>query len=101
MTGGIGSGGVDRRLAAGIVEDALAAVFDPAVVHQLREDSPLSVLGMTASDAVCISDAVGDAADAVGLACDLGDADLGAAGTVADLVAAVQAGARPRAQGAS
>jgi len=93
--------GIDRRLAAGIVEDALAAVFDPAVVRQLREDSPLGVLGMTTADAVCISDAVRDAADAAGLACDLGDADLGAAVTVADLVAAVQAGARPRAEGAS
>jgi hypothetical protein len=91
---------IERRLAAGIVEDALAAVFDPAVVRQLREDSPLSVLGMTVADAVCVSDAVSTAADSAGLACDLGDADLIGAVTVADLVAAVQAGAQRRAEGA-
>lgn len=84
---------LDRRAAAGIVEDALAAVFDPAVVRQLREDSPLSGVGMTTSDAVCVSDAVREAAAAMGLDCHLGDAELAGAGTVADLVAAVQAGA--------
>ena len=93
--------GIDRRAAAGIVEDALAAVFDPTLVHQLREDSPLSVLGMTTADAVCVSDAVSEVARAAGLECDLGDSDLAAAGAVADLVAAVQAGARRRAEGAS
>ena len=92
--------GIDRRLAARIVEDALAAVFDPAVVRQLREDSPLSVLGMTAADAVCVSDAVGTAAGSAGLTCALGDADLVSAVTVADLVAAVQAGAQHRAEAA-
>jgi hypothetical protein len=91
---------VDRRVAAGIVEDALAAVFDPAVVRQLREDSPLSVLGMTVADAVCVSDAVSSAARAAGLACHLGDNDLAGAVTVADLVAAVQAGAQRRTEGA-
>lgn len=85
---------IERRAAAGIVEDALAAVFDPAVVRQLREDSPLSVVGMTPADAVCVSDAIREAAAAAGLACHLGDADLVAAGTVADVVAAVQARAR-------
>jgi hypothetical protein len=85
---------IDRREAAGVVEDALAAVFDPAVVRQLRADSPLSVLGMTTADAVCVSDAIRDAAEAVGFDCDLGDSDLGEAATLADLVAAVQAGAR-------
>jgi hypothetical protein len=95
------TGGVDRRLAAAIVEDALAAVFDPTVVRQLREDSPLSVLGWTTADAVCVSDAVSAAAGAAGLDCLLGDTELGAAGTVADLVAAVQAGAQPRAEGSS
>jgi hypothetical protein len=87
-------------VAAGVVEDALAAVFDPAVVRQLREDSPLSVLGMAAADAVCVSDAIRDTAAAAGLDCGLGDTDLSAAVTVADLVTAVQAGAR-RAEGAS
>lgn len=92
--------GIDRREAAGIVETALAAVFDPSLVHQLREDSPLTVLGMTTADAVCVSDAVGEAARAAGLDCDLGDSDLATAGAVADLVAAVQAGARRRVEGA-
>jgi hypothetical protein len=92
---------IERRLAAGIVEDALAAVFDPAVVRRLREDSPLSVLGMTVADAVCVSDALGAAADSAGLSCDLGDADFADAVTVADLVAAVQAGAQRRAEGAT
>jgi hypothetical protein len=92
--------GIDRRIAAGIVEDALTVVFDPTVVRQLREDSPLTVLGMTNADAVCISDAVRDAAGASGLDCHLGDTDLESASTVADLVAAVQAVARRRAEGA-
>lgn len=92
---------IDRRAAAGIVEDALAAVFDPTVVRQLREDSPLTVLGMTTADAVCVSDAVGEAASAAGLDCDLTDSDLDAAGAVADLIAAVQAGASRRTEGAS
>jgi hypothetical protein len=91
---------IDRRLAAGIVEDALAAVFDPDVVRRLREDSPLNVLGMTVADAVCVSDAIRIAAGSAGLACDLGDADLAGAVTVADLVSAVQAGAQRGAEGA-
>jgi hypothetical protein len=92
---------IDRRVAAGIVEDALAAVFDPAIVRRLREDSPLTVLGMTPADAVCVSDAVGEAAAAAGLDCALGDAALASADSVADLVSAVQAGARRRTEGVS
>jgi hypothetical protein len=94
------TGTIDRRVAAGVVEDALAAVFDPAVVRQLREDSPLTVLGMATADAVCVSDAIRDAAVGVGLDCGLGDGDLGGAVTVADLVTAVQARAL-RTEGAS
>jgi hypothetical protein len=85
---------LDRRAAASIVEEALAAVFEPAVVRQLREDSPLGMLGMTPADAVCVSDAVAQSAAAVGLECRLGDAEIGGAGTVADLVSSVQAAAR-------
>jgi hypothetical protein len=85
---------LDRRAAASIVEDALGAVFEPAVVRQLREDSPLSMLGMAPADAVCVSDAVAQAAGAAGLECQLGDAVLGGAVTVADLVSAVQEAAR-------
>jgi hypothetical protein len=81
---------VDHRTAAGIVEQALLAVFDPAVVRQLREDSPLAALGMMPADAVAIADAAVDAAASVGVTCALGDADFAGISTVADLVAAVQ-----------
>jgi hypothetical protein len=81
---------IAHRDAAVIVEQALTAVFDPAVVRQLREDSPLAGLGMAPADAVCVSDAVADAADRVGWSVDLGDADLADALTVADLVLAVE-----------
>lgn len=86
---------VDRRTAAGIVEQALAEVFDAAVVGRLREDSPLAVLGMEPADAVCVADAAARAAGAFGCTCALGDDDLVGASTVADLVAAVGAAARP------
>lgn len=81
---------VDHRLAAGIVEQALMAVFDPDLVRRLREDSPLAALGMTPADAVAIADAVESAAAALGVSCQLSDADLATATTVADLVVAVQ-----------
>jgi len=81
----------ERRVAAGLVEDALGEVFDPAVVAGLREDSPLSVLGMSPADAVCLADAIGAAAERVGLSCVLDDADFATEDdlTVADLVDAV------------
>jgi hypothetical protein len=88
--------GPDRRTAAGIVENALGAVFDPAVVRQLRDDSPLGTLGMTPADAVCISDAVAAEAARVGLRCELGDSVLGSVDTVADLISAVVAAATPQ-----
>jgi len=80
---------VQSRVAAAMVEEALGRVFDPAVVSGLREDSPLTVLGMAPADAVCVADALGDVAQERGLACDLGDADLSAAGSVADLIRVV------------
>ena len=80
----------ERRRAAGMVEDALARVFDAEVVVRLRADSPLDVVGMTPADAVCIADAVAEAAEASGRSCRLDDADFAHAATVADLVAAVQ-----------
>jgi hypothetical protein len=78
-------------MAAGLVEDALSEVFDATVVAGLREDSPLSTLGMVPADAVCIADAVAAAASRAGQACSLGDADfvVEADLTVADLVEAV------------
>lgn len=82
--------GPDRRDAALIVEVGLAAVFEPALVRQLREDSPLSVLGMVPADAVCVADAVEQEAGRLGWSCRLGDDDLAGAATVADLVTAVQ-----------
>ena len=88
---------IEHRVAAGIVEDALASVFDPAVVRGLREDSPLAAVGMTPADAVCIADAVAAVAERAGLACHLDDADFATARSVADLVSAVEAAARPEA----
>ncbi len=85
---------IERRIAAGIVEDALSAVFSPEVVRGLREDSPLSGIGMAPADAVCIADAVAAAADQAGLVCQLADDDFTAAHTVADLVSAVELAAR-------
>jgi ethanolamine utilization microcompartment shell protein EutS len=85
---------VDHRLAAGIVEDALCRVFAPDVVGRLREDSPLSALSITPADAVCIAEAIATAAERGGLVCHLGDADFVGAQTVADLVSAVESGAR-------
>ncbi len=85
---------IEHRVAAGIVEDALTSVFDPAVVRGLREDSPLAAVGMMPADAVCIADAVAVAAERVGLVCHLDDAAFATAQSVADLVRAVEAAAR-------
>jgi hypothetical protein len=85
---------IDRRIAAGIVEDALSGVFSPEVVRGLREDSPLAGIGMAPADAVCVADAVAAAADQAGLVCQLSDGDFTAAHTVADLVSAVELAAR-------
>ncbi len=81
----------EHRVAAGLVEDALGEVFDPGVVAGLREDSPLSALGMSPADAVCLADAVGTMAERAGLTCALDDADFVTEGdlTVADLVGTV------------
>jgi hypothetical protein len=88
---GLGLSGLDRRTAALVVEAALAAVFDAALVRQLREDSPLTVLGMVPADAVCVADAIGREAERAGWSCALGDAELAGLVTVADLVSVVQA----------
>ena len=82
---------LDPREAALVVEMALAAVFDPAVVRQLRPDSPLAGLPLTHADAVCLADAVAQAAESMGWRCRLGDADLQDVRTVADAVTAVTA----------
>ena len=81
---------IERREAALIVEVALSAVFDAALVRQLREDSPLSVLGMAPADAVCVSDAIDQEAGRLGWTCLLGDDELANAQSVADLITAVQ-----------
>lgn len=82
--------GLARHDAAVVVEQALAAVFDPAVVGRLREDSPLSSLGLVDADLVCVADAVATSAGAVGAECVLGDEDVAAVVTVADLIDAVE-----------
>ena len=81
---------LERRDAALIVEVALSAVFDAGLVRQLREDSPLSVLGMVPADAVCVADAVEQEAGRLGWSCRLGDDELAGAASVADIVTAVQ-----------
>ena len=88
--GSTGSGVTDHRTAAAIAEAGLAAVFAPDVVARMREDSPLSALGLTPADLVCVSDAVADAAVARGRVCLLDDADLDGLESVADLVRAIQ-----------
>ena len=80
----------DSRIAAVLVEDALALVFPADLVARLRPDSPLSGVGMTPADAVCVCDAVATLAEGSGLSCQLTDADLDGARTVGDLVGAVQ-----------
>lgn len=81
---------VDRRAAAAVVQEALAAVLDPALVPTLREDTPLAAAGMTSADAVCVADAVAAAGLARGIDGYLGDADFATAVTVGDLVEAVR-----------
>ncbi len=81
---------IDRREAALVVQEALAAVLDPALVASLREDTPLAAAGMTPADAVCVADAAADAAARRGVTCALGDADFATVVTVADLVEAVR-----------
>jgi len=82
---------VEHRTAAAIAEAALSTVFGASAVQALREDSPLSAVGLAPADLVCISDAVSDEAVRRGLTCVLDDADLGTVTTVGDLVGVVQA----------
>lgn len=84
---------ITHRDAAVILEQALGAVFDETIVRQLREDSALAALGMTPADAVCLSDAVAEAAARVGWVVDLGDADVAGVTRIADLVNAIAANA--------
>lgn len=81
---------ISHQDAALVVEQGLAAVFDPGLVRQLREDSPLSSVGMVAADAVCLSDAIGGAAAAAGWRCALDDAAWDGVETVGRLVEAVE-----------
>ncbi len=84
---------LDHRTAATIVETALSAVFDASVVSRLREDSPMSTVGMRPADAVCLADAISAAATNGGHQCELRDSDFADVTTVADLVGAVEAAA--------
>lgn len=92
---------LDRVLGHRIAEDALASVFDVAVVAGLRDDSPLSALGMTAGDAVCVADAVAGAAALRGLTCEIGDVEFADLATVADLVTVILTVATIRPPGGS
>lgn len=78
--------GLARSQAQAVVDAALARVFPADVVTGLRADSPLSALGMTDADAVCLSDAVGDAAASVSFRCVIDDDAMASVRTIADLV---------------
>jgi hypothetical protein len=78
-----------RHDAASVVQEALVAVFDATAVGVLREDSPLSSLGFTDADMVCVADAIAAASSSRGVTCVLDDADLVDVVTVADLIDAV------------
>ena len=80
-----------HHVAASLTQDALAAVFDPASVALLREDSPLSAVGLTDADMVAVADAIAEAAAREGLVCILTDADVSGVTTVSDLIAGVVA----------
>jgi hypothetical protein len=82
---------VDRRLAGRWVERALSAVFEPHAVAALREDSPLSAIGLTPADFVCVADVIADGAAASGRACVLDDGDVEGVHTVGDLIDAALA----------
>jgi hypothetical protein len=81
----------DRRTAGQLVEVALAAVFDVEAVQGLREDSPLSAVGMTSADLVSLADAIADASSARGRTCVLDDRALSDVVTVSDVIDAVTA----------
>jgi hypothetical protein len=78
-----------RHIAAELVEEALRAVYEPSQVALLREDSPLSALGASAADMVCIADALAVAARHQGRSCVLDDSDVDEVATVADLIGVV------------
>ncbi len=86
---------IEHRLAAQVAEEALRSVFDPQAVSALRDDSPLTAIGLTSADVVCLADAVAKASDDRGFTCVLGDADLEDVHTVADLVLAIIEAAAP------
>lgn len=89
-----GAAAIDYRTAAAIAEEALARVFGSSAVSGMREDSPLSAVGLALDDLVAFADAVDAAAAARGLDCPLGDPDLTGLSTVADVVALVRGRAR-------
>jgi len=79
----------DRLAAASAVKAALIAVFDTGPVSVVREDSPLTALGLTDADMVCVADAIARETAAWPVPCVLDDSHLAGVSTVADLVTAV------------
>ncbi|MBI1351674.1 MAG: hypothetical protein GC156_11200 [Actinomycetales bacterium] len=77
---------LDRPQAQAVVDVALARVFAADVVSGLRADSPLSALAMTGADAVCLADAVCDAAAGLSFRCVIDDDAMASVRTIADLV---------------
>lgn len=85
----------ERRVSAAIAEQALTAVFGARAVTSLREDSPLSAVGMSAPDLVCLAEAVVRAGRDRQVTCLLDDAALDGLVTVRDLVDAVEGSMSP------
>ena len=81
---------LERRTAAAICEQALAVVYGASTVATLREDSPLSAVGLVPADLVCLSDALAEAASTRGLRCVVDDSGFEGTVTVGDLVSVVQ-----------
>lgn len=82
----------DRRAAVAITVEALRRVLDPSTVAALRDDSPLSAVGVTDADLVCIADAIAAESERIpdGRVVLLDDRDFESISTVADLVTTVR-----------
>lgn len=74
-----------------ITRTALAMVVDPMLAASARGDSALADLGIVDADMVCIAEAVRRAAGRSGFEIVVGDQDLGAVRSCADLTAVVRA----------
>lgn len=82
---------VPRRESVALAVAALRRVFEPSVVAGIRDDTPLSSLGLADADMACLADAVHAAAREQGRTVLLGDREMDAVVLVGDLVDAISA----------